>query len=140
MAHFYLTLPSNSSLSYYPENTLTTFTTRLANPIKLQGDWECALVEISFPRNWYTVPRHGRFFYINTRDEGPQGVRKWKLYINAGYYLGVEEVVARMNATIQTFIGLYDPDRKAPRVSYNEKQGRIQIHLLPRQTFSCNRH
>src|SRR5215831_8234280 len=100
MAHFYLTLPSNSSLSYYPENTLTTFTTRLANPIKLQGDWECALVEISFPCNWYTIPQDSRIFYIIQREEG-QLVGEWKMFVSTGYYLGVEVIVAHMNHSIQ---------------------------------------
>ena len=46
---FYITLPSNSSVNYYPDNTLAHYTTKLANKVELEGDWEVGLAEISFP-------------------------------------------------------------------------------------------
>ena len=49
MSRFYLTLPSNSSMKYYPENTVAQFTTKLNNMIELDGDWEVGLAEISVP-------------------------------------------------------------------------------------------
>src|SRR3989442_2905350 len=55
MSHFYLTLPSNSSEKYYPANTLTHFITKLHNDVTLTGEWEVALAEIMYPRNWYNV-------------------------------------------------------------------------------------
>src|SRR5215467_9367821 len=55
MSDFYLTLPSNSSLSYFPSNTLTNFRTKLHSPIHLQGKYEVALVEISYPLNFVNL-------------------------------------------------------------------------------------
>ena len=55
MSHFYLTLPSNSSMKYFPDNTLTRFVTKLHNDVSLSGDWEVELVDIMYPRNWYNV-------------------------------------------------------------------------------------
>ena len=49
---FYITLPSNSSLDDFPENTLTHYTTRLKTPLRLNGNYEVALAQILFPRNW----------------------------------------------------------------------------------------
>ena len=49
MNDFYLTLPSNNSMGYYPENTLAQFTSRLPNVINLSGDWEVGLGEIQYP-------------------------------------------------------------------------------------------
>src|SRR6218665_2040231 len=46
MAHFYLTLPCNSSLRYFPNNAITRYTTRLESVISLSGDWEVGLVEM----------------------------------------------------------------------------------------------
>ena len=37
---FYLTLPSNNSIDYFPDNTLTHFTTRLPQMMDLEGSWE----------------------------------------------------------------------------------------------------
>ena len=52
---FYLTLPSNTSLQYYPENTVAQFTTQLAHPIDLQGQWEVRLAEIQYPHSWHNI-------------------------------------------------------------------------------------
>ena len=35
MSRFYMTLPSNSSMDYYPENTVVCYTTKLANAVEL---------------------------------------------------------------------------------------------------------
>ena len=49
MSRFYLTLPSNSSMDYYPQNTVAQYTTKLNSTIELDSDWEVGLTEISFP-------------------------------------------------------------------------------------------
>ena len=49
---FYITLPSNSSFKDFPSNTLTQYTTRLKNPLRLDGNYEVALAQILFPKNW----------------------------------------------------------------------------------------
>ena len=49
---FYLTLPSNSSMNYFPENKVNNFTTKLPQNIELSGDWEVGLVSVQFPVNW----------------------------------------------------------------------------------------
>lgn len=47
---FYLTLPSNSSINYYPTNTTANYTTHLPRSINLsEGGWEVALVELHYP-------------------------------------------------------------------------------------------
>lgn len=52
MENFYVTLPSNSSMNIYPENSLSHYTTRLRKPLNLTGKWEVALVEASVPTQW----------------------------------------------------------------------------------------
>jgi len=44
-----VTLPSNSSREYYPNNTVAHYTTKLANKIEVECDWEVGLAEISMP-------------------------------------------------------------------------------------------
>ncbi len=41
---FYVTLPSNSSFEYY--------TTKLHTTLRLEGNYEVGLVEMSYPQNW----------------------------------------------------------------------------------------
>jgi len=33
----------------YPDNTVAHYTSKLANPIEVEGDWEVGLAEVSFP-------------------------------------------------------------------------------------------
>ena len=46
---FYLTLPSNSSMAYFPNNTVANFRVRLAETIVLPGQWEVALAGLHYP-------------------------------------------------------------------------------------------
>ena len=49
MSRFTMTLPSNSSMNYYEYNTAAQFTTKLAQTIELDGDWEVGLSSIGVP-------------------------------------------------------------------------------------------
>ena len=50
---FYLTLPSNSSMDYFPNNTLTRYTTRL--PQMLDGSLDIEVGENQYPHSWYNL-------------------------------------------------------------------------------------
>lgn len=54
---FYLTLPSNSSMKYFPDNTVACYTTRLPHHIQLESgdEWEVALVEIHYPYSFVST-------------------------------------------------------------------------------------
>ena len=69
-SQFYLTLPSNSSMEYFPANTLTNFKTKLAQPLELIGEWEVALSEFQYPRSWYNLRNLDNHIYV---DSGGQG-------------------------------------------------------------------
>ncbi|CAF1018126.1 unnamed protein product [Brachionus calyciflorus] len=45
---FYVTLPSNSSMDLYSENTMTDFTVLLKEPIRLEVQYKVALVELTY--------------------------------------------------------------------------------------------
>ncbi|KAJ8037998.1 hypothetical protein HOLleu_18959 [Holothuria leucospilota] len=64
-AHFYVTLPSNSSFQYFPHNTLSSFTTQLA---VLTGSWEVALCKIQYPFNWHNVTENSCRIRPNDRE------------------------------------------------------------------------
>ena len=42
-------------MNYYPNNTLTNYTTQLPSLKSLTGSWEVGLVEIQYPHNWYNM-------------------------------------------------------------------------------------
>ena len=54
-SHFYLVLPSNSSISTNPNNTLTQYITNLPRRLSLSGEWKCGLTEIHYPHDCYNI-------------------------------------------------------------------------------------
>ena len=68
---FYLTLPSNSSQEYFPDNTLTHYFTKLPQAIDLKGvDWEVGLVEMQYPHTWYNIQEDEGWVDIRTEADG----------------------------------------------------------------------
>ena len=56
MSRFTVTLSSNSSMIYSPQNTASEFTTKLNEFIELDGNCEVGLIEASFPADVENVP------------------------------------------------------------------------------------
>ena len=69
MAHQYVVLPSNSSLEYYPSNTLANYKVKLAKPLELDGKYEVALVEIIYPHRKLSVEPDEAYMLVVTRKK-----------------------------------------------------------------------
>ncbi|PIK45916.1 hypothetical protein BSL78_17225 [Apostichopus japonicus] len=82
-SYFYVTLPSNSSYEYFTHNTGFSFTTQLAEPIVLSGNWEVALCEIQYPFYWKNVTENNCSMLLNGRD----------ICIPNGYYDTIKDVI-----------------------------------------------
>jgi hypothetical protein len=53
MDHFYLTLPSDSTVYYFPSNKVANLRRKLATRIEIDPDrWEVGIVEISYPKGY----------------------------------------------------------------------------------------
>jgi len=128
MTHFYMTLPSNSSSQYYPDNTVACFKTRLSTPVSLSGDWEVALFEIEYPRSYYNVYKEDveiEYFYKHP----PGGLMaRQSLYIKEGYYSSVFDLVGAINMQLLQFkdrVGL----EKVPHFTYSQITQRLGCKL-----------
>jgi hypothetical protein len=67
MNHFYLTLPSDSSKKYYPENTTACFKTKLSDRIDLDGEYEVGLAQLIYPRSWYNFNNRDKNLFVTFR-------------------------------------------------------------------------
>jgi len=47
ISRFVLTLPSNSSIDHFPQNTATRYTTKLVETLELERAWKVGLLEIA---------------------------------------------------------------------------------------------
>lgn len=120
MAHFYLTLPSNSSVNYYPDNTMTRFTTRLDKSVSLTGDWEVGLVEMQYNRSWNNLFRgEGRVQYSQAAILGGKQIYlQHNMRLPAGYYDSPSDIVQYLNQHIQEFANKSEIEH-FPIFSYN---------------------
>ena len=103
MAHFYITLPSNSSMHYYPNNTVTRYTTRLENAISLSGEWEVGLVEIQYQHTWFNLERgEGRVTYSQAVEvRGKLTHLQNSLRLTPGYYDSTTDLIQMINDHIK---------------------------------------
>ena len=70
---FTFTLPSNASLSLYPDNTTTEYWVELPSRVSLQSaDYEVALASFDYPRTWFNVTQDEQYWvrYSTATPEG----------------------------------------------------------------------
>jgi len=79
-------------MDYYPDNTVARYTTKLANTIELEGDWEVGLAEISFPSAVENVLRDRYYYDIYTND-----VHFRKITLPPGHHKRVNSLVDAMH-------------------------------------------
>jgi hypothetical protein len=53
-------------MKYFPDNTLTHYTTKLDTPITLDSaaNWEVGLAEFQYPHTWYNINEYNNVFHI----------------------------------------------------------------------------
>lgn len=91
---FYITLPSNASKDVFKNNTGSSFRVNLAQHIDLEGPWQVALAEISYPHTWHNLPDHVAYF--EWRKVNDEEIHKQR--IRGGYYNSVIQLEKEMES------------------------------------------
>ena len=66
MESFTIELVSNASGELFPDNTLSSFTNILPEQLNLEGQWEVAISEISYPSMYQNITE-GKFKFFDER-------------------------------------------------------------------------
>ena len=87
-SEFYVTLPSNSFIQYFPVNNTSNFLTKLPRTRQLDGEWKAGLAEIDYLHTWYNLREGKNAVEIYAPD-------KWfqEICIQPGYYEKVQDVI-----------------------------------------------
>ncbi|GFU12151.1 uncharacterized protein TNCV_2167481 [Trichonephila clavipes] len=88
---FYVTLVSDSSKDFFPENKISHFITQLPTPITLKGEWEMGLVDFIYPHTWYNIREGNNLFGFDLGD-GKLIARK----IPQGCYESIPDILEGM--------------------------------------------
>ena len=98
MNSFTVELISNASFDCYPNNTMSTFTNFLPEQINLDGEWEVAITELSYPSLYQNI-NDGTFFYL---DAATPDTKTSDYYtIDAGLYPSISDIVNEMNKKLR---------------------------------------
>ena len=143
-----MTLPSNSSQEFFPDNTLTEFITKLPSTIELTGEWEVGLAEMMFPRSWYTIPKGGLTIFADYRRcdvdwildarrrvtaEGEVFEENTvvKIMINEGFYNSMDELGDEFNYAAMRAFSRVSALIEPPEFYYKTSSRRMLITMPP---------
>ena len=132
-SQFYVTLPSNSSIRYFPENKTCRYTTKLHRPLALSEDFEVGLAEIQFQSTWYNVQESENYIDFIIRPERQVGSAPLVERVNVptGYYASAAELCDSINATVspelRQKVGFYY--KKRSRKCFVELEEGIEVSI-----------
>lgn len=91
---FYLTLPSNASMTVHPNNKPQSYTVELSQPINLEGSWEVALMELQYPTNWHNLTESTKWEILLTYWEGEADLKETRFIFDfpPGSYSSLEHL------------------------------------------------
>ena len=117
-SEFYVRLPSNSSMQYFPDNKTLNFVTKLPRALQLDEEWEVDLAEIDYLCTWYNICEGKNSVKIYVPYQWGQ-----QISIQPGYYEKVQDVI---DALLKTGLAnTTDVD-----VTYDDTSKRLTVRVL----------
>ena len=96
MESFAIELVPNASAQLFPNNTLSSFTNFSPEQLKLDGQWEVATSEISYPSMYQNVSK-GKFLFFDKKLSKSSEF----YYLKCGLYTSILDIVEAMNILYQ---------------------------------------
>ena len=87
---------SNASRELFPNNTLSSFTNFLPEQVNLEGQWEVAISEISYPSMYQNITE-GKFKFFDEKFSKSTSTYNLK----PGLYTSITDIVEAINTLIQ---------------------------------------
>lgn len=111
---FYVTLPSNVQSLTDKKNVTSEYTTYLPKALELQNnDWECALVEISYPHSFNNIHPPFDLVKFSWWDNDTKTQIKQNIRISNGYYNSIDDVLEIINSEKpKGFRGMFGFEKK----------------------------
>ena len=121
MESFTKELVSNASAQLFADNTLSSFTNFLPEQLNLDGQWEVAISEISYPSMYQKVTEGKSMFFDK---------KLWKssefYYLEPGLYPSITDIVEAMNILIQE---RHNHSENCIKVKVSRKTQKVEIYL-----------
>ena len=92
MQSFTIEFISNAFAQLFPNNTLSSFTNFLPEQLNLEGQWEVAVLEISYP-SMYQIVTEGKLMFFDKKHRKLSDF----CYLEPGFYPSITDIVEAMN-------------------------------------------
>lgn len=106
-----MTLFSNSSMDYHPDNKTSTFTVQLPRNIQLNGEWKVSLFEIQYPYSFFTVQEGQNEMmlqlftasseFIASKGKTKPPTTSVSVKITPGFYMSVKDLIYGVNKVVK---------------------------------------
>ena len=121
MESFTIELVLKSSAQLFPDNTLSYFTIFLPKQLNLEGQWEFAISEISYPQCTKMSWMENLFFFDKKLSKSSEFY-----YLEPGLYPSITNIVEAMNNLIQERQNL---NEKCTTVKVSRRTKKAEIYL-----------
>ncbi|GFX53828.1 uncharacterized protein F54H12.2 [Trichonephila clavipes] len=118
---FYITLPSDCSMHFFPENKISHFKTQLPSPVCLNGEWEVGMSEIIYPHSWLNVNETNNYFLYKAGDGNISSTVKRT--IDVGCYETMSDIISAVQLALPK-----NPNRFT--IIYNKATKRVKINAV----------
>ena len=100
---FYVTLLSNSSTSFYPDNTIANFRTKLPQSLQFNVPYEVGIIEIQCPKTWTSFSLKDAEFVAFDKKTN----RRSKLTAPLGFYTSMHQIIGKINECLSACVVRY---------------------------------
>ena len=121
METFTIELVSNTSVQQFPDTALSSFTNFLPEQLNLDGQWEVAISEISYPSRYQNVTE-GKFMFFDKKLSKSSEF----YYLEPGLYPSITDIVEAMNILIQEE---HDHSKNCIEVQVSRRMQKFEIYL-----------
>ena len=118
---FTIELVSNASAQLLPDNTLSYFTNFLPEQLNLEGQWEIALSETSYPSRYQNVTEGSFIFFDKKFSKSSEFY-----YLELGLYPSITDIVEAMNTLIKE---RHNHSENCITVKKSRRAQKVEIYL-----------
>ena len=121
MELFTIELVSNASAQIFPDNTLSAFTNFLPDQLNLDGQWEVAISEKSYPSKYQNVTEGKVMFFDKKLSKSSEF-----FYLEPGLYPLITDIVEAMNILSQE---RHNHSENCIKVKRSRRTQNVEIYL-----------
>ena len=131
---FYLPCPSNASMHIFEDNTLSSFTVNLPQPLVLKDQYDVGLAEIQYPQSWNNIRKGSNTFEIVYSYPHKTGKKKKEKHmvkkVPPGYYGNIPDLIKVIKSIYGSTLDKKSTDKVkliGMDITYNPSTRRVHI-------------